>query len=39
LPGTENLWIRIKSSVINTTYVVGTVYRHPNSNKKNLLNV
>jgi len=28
LPATENLWIRIKSSVITnyTTYVVGTVY-------------
>jgi len=37
LPGTENLWIRIKSSVVNTTYVVGAVYRHPNSNKKNFI--
>ena len=32
--GCENLWVRIKSTVSSTHYIIGTIYRHPTSNMK-----
>ena len=32
--GCENLWVRIKSTISSTHYIIGTIYRHPTSNMK-----
>ena len=32
--GCENLWVRSKSTISSTHYIIRTIYRHPTSNMK-----